>query len=129
MVRSLDGVPSEPTVWRHLQHFGLERHITAYERLFSRLLAEHLEDPQMREEARVLNLDGSSMRSHYTSYERVNRITGEVKPPNLEGGGYMGRRIDNPGKDGHGFNLVTATTATGLPLIGIPSIPVPRRVA
>lgn len=116
LVRSLDGVPSEVTVWRHLQRFGLERHIEAYRQLFDRLLQEHLADPEMREEARTLNIDGSVMRSHYTSFERVNRKTGETKPATLNGGGYMPRTMGNAGKAGHGFNLVAAVTSTGLPL-------------
>lgn len=116
LVKSLDGVPSEVTVWRHEQRWGLEQHIEAYERLFQRLLRAHLEDPELREEARVLNVDGSVIRSHYTSFERVNRKTGEIKPPTLDGGGYMPRDDHNVGKDGHGFNMVAVTTSTGLPL-------------
>jgi len=54
--------------------------------------------------------------SHYTSFERLNRETGELKPPTLAGGGYRPRTKDNAGKDGHGFNLVAAVTQTGLPL-------------
>jgi hypothetical protein len=116
LVRSLDGVPSEATVWRHEQRWGLERHIAAYETLFQQLLQEHLKDPEFREEARVLNLDGSAIRSHYTSFERLNRKTGEVKPPTLEGGGFMARDETNSGKDGHGFGIQTITTSTGLPV-------------
>ncbi len=114
--KSLDGVPSEVTVWRHEQRWGLARHIAIYERLFQLLLREHLEDPEFQQEARVLNVDGSVVRSHYTSFERVDGMTGEVKPPTLEGGGYMPRNESNAGKDGHGFNMVSVTTPTGLPL-------------
>jgi Transposase DDE domain len=114
--KSLDGVPSEVTVWRHEQRWGLERHIEIYEEVFQRLLHEHLEDPDFQDEARVLNIDGSVVRSHYTSFERVDWKTGEIKPPTLEGGGYMPRDEKNIGKDGHGFNMVSVTTPTGLPL-------------
>lgn len=116
LVKSLDGVPSEVTVWRHLQRWGLERHIAAYDALFQRLLSEHSRDPDFQEEARVLNIDGSVIRSHYNSFERVNEQTGEVKPPTLEGGSYMPRTADNHGKDGHGFTMVAVSTSTGLPL-------------
>jgi hypothetical protein len=116
LVKSMDGVPSEATIWRHLQRWELARHIEAYEQLFQRLLQEHLASPQFREEARVLNIDGSVIRSHYTSSERVNRKTGEIKPATLEGGGFMARTESNQGKDGHGFNMVAITTSTGLPL-------------
>jgi hypothetical protein len=116
LVKSLDGVPSETTIWRHLQRWDLARHIEAYEQLFQRLLSGHLEDPEFREEARVLNVDGSVIRSHYTSFERLDRKTGEVKPATLHGGGFMARTETNTGKDGHGFNMVAITTSTGLPL-------------
>ncbi len=116
LVKSMDGVPSEATIWRHLQRWELSRHIEAYEELFQRLVAEHLEDADFREEARTLNIDGSVIRSHYTSFERLNRKTGEIKPPTLEGGGFMARTESNHGKDGHGFNMVAVTTSTGLPL-------------
>lgn len=116
LVKSMDGVPSEATVWRHLQRWDLERHIEAYAELFQRLVQEHLEDADFREEARTLNIDGSVIRSHYTSFERANRKTGEIKAPTLDGGGFMARTDSNSGKDGHGFNMVAVTTSTGLPL-------------
>jgi len=116
LVRSMDGVPSEATVWRHLQRWTLERHIEAYEELFQRLVGDHLEDPDFQEEARTLNIDGSVVRSHYSSFERVNRKTGEIKPPTLDGGGFMARTEKNHGQDGHGFSMVAVTTSTGLPL-------------
>jgi hypothetical protein len=118
LVKSLDGVPSEVTIWRHLQRWNLERHVAAYDKLFQELVEEHLADPDMRAEARTLNVDGSTVRSHYCSWEKVNRETGEIlRPATLEGGGYMPRTEDNPGQDGHGFTMVAVTTSTGLPLV------------
>ena len=117
LVRSLDGVPSEATVWRHKQRFGLDEHVAAYQELFERLVMEHFEEfPEMAEEARLVHWDGSMLLSHYTSFERTSRKTGEVKPPTLTGGGFRPRKADNAGKDGHGFCLVAAVTQTGLPL-------------
>lgn len=116
LVKSLDGVPCETTIWKHLQRWGLGRHIEAYEALFALLVSEHLADPDMRQEARTLNIDGSVVRSHYTSFERLDRKTGEIKPPTLDGGGFMARTKTNTGKDGHGFNMVAVSTSTGLPL-------------
>jgi hypothetical protein len=116
LVKSLDGVPSEVTIWKHLQRWGLERHIAAYQQLFQQLVGEHLAVPEFRQEARALNIDGSVIRSHYTSKERLDRKTGELKPATLDGGGFMPRRRDNQGKDGHGFNMVAVSTSTGLPL-------------
>jgi hypothetical protein len=118
LVTSKEGVPSEATVWRHLQRFGLSEHARASWELFERVAKEHFEEfpEQMSEEARLVHWDGSVLLTHYTSYERKNRVTGVVKPPTLTGGGYRPRTMGNAGKDGHGFNLVCAVTQTGLPL-------------
>jgi hypothetical protein len=117
LVKSLDGVPSEVTIWRHLQRWELERQVEAYDQLFQALLEEHLADPDMRTEARTLNIDGSAIRSHYTSWATVDRETGEIiREPTLEGGGFMPRTETNAGQDGHGFTMVAVTTSTGLPL-------------
>jgi hypothetical protein len=117
LVKSLDGVPSEVTVWRHKQRFGLDEHVAAYRELFARLVKDHFSEfPELADEARLVHWDGSVLLSHYTSFERINRSTGEIKPPTLRGGGYRARTDDNAGKDGHGFNLVAAVTQTGLPL-------------
>ncbi len=117
LVRSSHHVPSEATVWRHKRRFGLDEHVAAYHELFERLVMEHFEEfPELAEEARLVHWDGSVLLSHYTSFERRNRETGEVRPPTLTGGGYRPRKEDNAGKDGHGFNLVAAVTRTGLPL-------------
>lgn len=118
VVASLDGVPSEKTIWRHLKRFGVARHKTAYEQLFAALLAEHFHEfPEMAEEARIVDFDGSAIRSHYSSFERANKETGEVKPPTLSGGGFFPRTDSNAGKDGHGFLLSAGLTSTGLPLV------------
>jgi hypothetical protein len=117
LVKSLDGVPSEVTVWRHKQRFGLDEHLAAYRELFERLVQEHFEEfPELAEEARLVYWDGSMLLSHYSSFERLNRETGEIKPPTLSGGAYRPRKVDNAGKDGHGFNLISGVTQTGLPL-------------
>ena len=118
LVRSLDGVPSEATVWRHKQRFGADVHVAAYRELFERLVHEHFEEfpEELIEESRVVDWDGSILLSHYTSFERTNRRTQEVKPPTLRGGGFRPRTKSNSGKDGHGFNMVAAVTQTGLPL-------------
>jgi len=118
LVTSMEGVPSEATVWRHKQRFGLDEHVAAYRELFARIVKEHFEEfpEQMSEEARLVHWDGSVLLSHYTSFRRVNRVTGEVKEPTLKGGAYRPRTRDNWGKAGHGFNMVACVTQTGLPL-------------
>jgi hypothetical protein len=117
LVKSLDGVPSEATVWRHKQRFGPDAHVAAYRELFERLVQEHFQEfPELADESRLVHWDGSILLSHYNSFERVNPETGEITPPTLKGGGYRPRTEDNAGKDGHGFNMVAAVTQTGLPL-------------
>jgi len=120
VVESLDGVPSEKTVWRHLNRFGLERNEAIYEQLlFPAIVAEHFEKfpEQMAAESRIVDFDGSAILSHYSSFERKNRKTGEVKPPTMSGGGFRPRTDSNAGKDGHGWMLVAGLTSTGLPLV------------
>jgi hypothetical protein len=106
LVKSLDGVPSVATVWRHKNRFGLGQHAAAYGVLFETLVREHFEEfPELADEAQLVHWDGSALLSHYTSFERKERRkdgTKEVKPPTLTGGGYMAREKDNAGKDGHG---------------------------
>ncbi len=117
IVRSLDSVPSESTIWRYHEDFRLNRRVLAYRRLFKELVKDQLADPEFREEARVLLVDGSAWLSHYSCFDRLNRQTGEViRPATLEGGGYMPRSISNEGKDGHGYMMLTGTSPRGLPL-------------
>ena len=55
--------------------------------------------------------------SHYSSFERPDRVTGEIKPPTMRGGGFMPQREDNHGKAGHGFLLVAGITSDAMPLV------------
>jgi hypothetical protein len=107
-----------------LQRWGLDRHIEAYERLFQLLLYDHLQDPEFRQGARTLNIDGSVVRSRYTIFERVHRKTGENLPPTIEGGGFMKRTESNHGKMAtasiwcdHDFNGIASPTGSPLWLL------------
>ena len=118
VVRLMEGIPSESSVSRHRHRFPESERAAAYEELFRRLVADHLvEWEEMREEARRLNLDGTSLLTHYTC-AKIDKATGEVvnaRKITCFDGGYMGH--DAPtSKQGHGWNLVSATTSTGLPL-------------
>lgn len=119
VVRSLDGVPAEKTVWRHLNRFGLDRHAAAYEKLFEALVADHFNEfpEEMLREALLVDFDGSAIVCQRSSFERMNKATGEVKPATLTGGGFRPRTTDNAGKDGHGFAFHGGLTSTGLPLV------------
>lgn len=117
--RSLrSGIPSEATVSRHRKRFGERRRRGAYERFFKKIVQEHLINfPEMREEARLLSLDGSKLETHFTCpiYDG-DRLVNEhaVTCPD---GGYVGRGA-GADKSGHGFNQLTLTALSGLPLTG-----------
>jgi hypothetical protein len=119
VVESLDGVPSEKTVWRHVHRFGVKRHRDAYAELMRALVDEGFTEfpEEMAAECELVDFDGSADISRYCSFERKVRKTGEVKPPTMTGGGFRPRTKDNAGKDGHGYTLCAAVTSTGLPLM------------
>lgn len=104
VIKSLDGVPAEKTMWHHLNRWGLDRHGAAHKALFTAFVNDHFEEfpEEMAEEMRLVDFDGSSILTHRSPFERVNRATGEVKPPTLTGGGFRPRTKDNAGKDGSG---------------------------
>jgi hypothetical protein len=114
VVHLRDGVPSEPTVSRHKTRFGEDRRLAAYTQLFECLLDEHLADPDMQEECRVLDLDGSHVLTHYRCPSK-RRKYGKKQKITCPDGGYLAPS-NEPGKGGDGFNLVSLTTATGLPV-------------
>lgn len=117
VVKLFDGVPSEATVSRHRARFGERRRLEVYLALEQRLLTEHLADPELQEEARILNLDGTKIQTHYTApiidpktKETINDA--RVTAPEA---GYVPHRA-GPDKSGHGWNLVSITSTTGVPL-------------
>ena len=142
MVSLTSGVPSEPTISRHLKHFDPELRCAMYRRLFERLVREHFEFPEFREDARVLAMDGTHILTHFTApvYRRQtkeekrqaeseecktldqlctinwNRVVNpDSEKITCRDGGYLPYDSQS-GKGGHGFNLVTIPTANGLPL-------------
>lgn len=111
VVKLRDGVPSEATVSRHRARFGERRRLKAYVALERRLLDEHLDCPELQEEARILNLDGTKIETHYTA-PIVDPRTGltvndaKVTAPDA---GYVPHSA-GPDKGGHGWNLVSVTS-------------------
>lgn len=114
VVHLRDGIPSEATVSRHRTRFGEARRLEAYQQLFDRLLDEHLEDPAMQEECRVLDIDGSHVLTHYTCPKTRNGQVTNAASVTCPDGGFLPPTPD--GKGGHGFNMISMTTATGLPV-------------
>jgi hypothetical protein len=117
VVNLRDGIPSEATVSRHRTRFREHRRRDAYEALFKRLVDEHLETPELQEEARVLYVDGTAMLTHYTCpiYDKdTGRIVNDGRITCFDGG-YVPYDA-GPNKWGHGYSLVSMVTASGLPL-------------
>jgi len=54
--------------------------------------------------------------SHYTSFERVNRATGEVKEPTLKGAASALGRATTGARPATASNMIAAVTQSGLPL-------------
>jgi hypothetical protein len=131
-----DGVPSEATVSRHRLRFAPDQDYATlaekqqaafkarartWKRLERRLLKEHVKDEDLREEARLLHLDGSAIITHYTPPD----VTGDSEDVNWNM--KAGRRVTAPDagykskeagitRVGPGWNLVTVTTQSGVPM-------------
>jgi hypothetical protein len=145
VVSLTSGVPSEPTISRHLNHFDPELRRATYRRLFERLVREHFEFfPEFREDARVLGMDGTHILTHFTApvcrkqtkEEEKRQAESEEAPKTLDelcttdwsrvvneteqitcrDGGYLPYDKTMGKAGGHGFNLVATVTANGLPL-------------
>lgn len=127
-----DGVPSASTVSRHKARFAeqqddpkarrlksLGKRADAYERMFARLVDEHLEFPEFRDELETLNLDGSPLLTHFTC-PKVNKKTGEIfneSRVTCWDGGYVPASA-GPDKSGFGWNLVSiSTSSSALPVL------------
>jgi hypothetical protein len=117
VVNLRDGIPSESTVSRHRTRFRERRRRQAYEQLFQRLVDEHLEMPELQEEARVLYVDGTRMLTHYTCPivdPKTGRIVNDESITCFDGG-YVPPDAGME-KWGHGYSLIPMVTASGLPL-------------
>jgi hypothetical protein len=120
--RLFDGIPSEASVSRHRTRFGEEERERAYELLFERFVAETVQDlvadPERCDEPLILHGDGSMLLTHYRA---AHTLGGDEGPGNLpvtaRDAGYVGARQYNHEKAGSGWNSLTVTTATGLPLL------------
>jgi hypothetical protein len=123
-MRLRDGVPSLTTIWRHKRRFGEEQRELVWLAIERELRLEHLQTEELQEEALVLNLDGSPLLTHYTAPMKSRKHEGALNDPD---GPYADRKITAPdagyvpdsaprGKSGHGWNLVTISTSTGVPL-------------
>jgi hypothetical protein len=98
-----------------------------------RLRAEHLKTPELQEEARLLNLDGSSVLTHYHAErkskekskdfgsvevidgERYQKIFGHRQKITCPDGGFVPTSA-GPDKCGHGWNLVMVSSSSGVPI-------------
>jgi hypothetical protein len=124
-MRLRDGVPSLTTLWRHKRRFGVARRRAIWMAVERELRLEHLATAGLQDEALVLNLDGSPLLTHYTAPMKSRKFEGALNDPDgpygrsrkitCPDGGYVSDSAPR-GKSGHGWNLVTISTTTGVPL-------------
>ncbi len=117
VVKLRDGVPSEATVSRHRARFNERRRVEAYLALERRLLEEHLACPELQEEALILNMDGTKIETHYTApiIDRATKTCINDSRVTAPEAGYVPYSAGRD-KSGHGWNLVSITSQTGIPL-------------
>ena len=119
-MRRMDGVPSEATLCRHRQLFDARERADAYVRFFELARDQHLiEFPvEMLDEIRLLGMDGSKIEIE-GQCPIYKKKTGEIvnaKKVTCWDGGYVGSGSSRD-HSGHGFNKMTITTASTLPLV------------
>jgi hypothetical protein len=123
-MRLRDGVPSLTTIWRHKKRFTEERREAVWLAIERELRLEHLETIGLQEESLVMNIDGSPLLTHYTAPMKSRKYEGALNDPD---GPYADRKITCPDggyvpnsaprdKSGHGWNLVTISSSSGVPL-------------
>lgn len=124
VIKLRSGIPSEATLSRHRAAFGEKRRLAAYKALERRLLTEHAATEELRQEALVLDMDGSPMLTHYTA-PVLDPRTGQLVNDGLSERGYPKITAPDAGylpksagfeKTGHGWNLVMVATQTGVVL-------------
>lgn len=117
VVKLRDGVPSEASVSRHRGRLPEWRRREIYDEVERRVLEEHLLDPDFLDELRIVNADGTKIQTHYTAPiidPKTGRAVNDAKVTAPEAG-YVPASA-HPDKAGHGWNLVSITTSSGLPL-------------
>ena len=112
------GVPSRATICRHLKRFGHERRGDAWDKLALDMLRDfHVANfPEMQEEMRVSNTDGTAIKTHYTA-PIFDRKTGELinaKRVTCWDGGYKAMDAGDD-RSGAGWNLIPFLTHTSVP--------------
>jgi hypothetical protein len=116
VVKLRSGIPSDATLCRHRQHFVEQRRLDAYKALERRLLLEHAATDELRAEADLINMDGTAIVTHYTA-PVIDPKTDVVVNSGVNARGYPKITAPDAGfnpKLGHGWNLVMATTQTGV---------------
>ena len=118
--RFCDTLPSESTLSRHRRRFGEQARLEAYRELERRLRDELLTLPEIQEGARILDLDGSAILTHFTPPKltkrrkdgRAREVTNAAQVTAPDAGYVPG----NGPKSGSGWQLISMTTEQGMPL-------------
>jgi hypothetical protein len=115
--RYATGVPSRATVSRHLRRFGHERRGAAWDALARLLRDFHVVNfPEMQEEMRVTNVDGSRFRTHHTT-PLINPKTGVIENADdvtCWDGGHLPPSAGER-KCGNGWKLLPFASHTSIP--------------
>jgi hypothetical protein len=117
VVRLTEGIPAEATMSRHRRRFDDAYRADVLEECVRNVIAEHLEDEELRREARTINMDGTPLLTHYTCpvIDKKTKLVINEDRVTCWDGGFVPASA-GPDKAGHGWNLVSITTTTGLPL-------------
>lgn len=117
VVRLLEGIPAEATMSRHKSRFPEWKRAEVLEECVRLIVIEHLKDEELRREARTINMDGTPLLTHYTCpiYDKNTGALVNDEKVTCHDGGYVPFDA-GPDKSGHGWNLISITTTTGLPL-------------
>lgn len=106
-------IPGEATMSRHRRRFDDAYRADVLEECVRHVIAEHLQDEELRCEARTINMDGTPLLTHYTCPvidKKSKRVVNEDRVTCWDGG-YV--PVDaGPDKSGHGWNLISITTTT-----------------
>jgi hypothetical protein len=117
VVRLMEGIPAESTMSRHRRRFDDAYRADVLEECVRHVIVEHLEDEELRREARTVNMDGTPILTHYTCpvIDKKSKLVINEDKVTCWDGGYVPSDA-GPDKSGHGWNLISITTTTGLPL-------------
>lgn len=116
------GIPGRRALWEHRKRLPEEKSRELWEECLRRLIDEHWQFDEFREEVRIVGIDGIAVKSIYTAEVR-DPDSGEVVNADrvtkgFEGGSAINRTLPKS-KSGHGTLVVVPATVSRL-AVGVP---------